>query len=418
LEFEVLLKKKFISIKVDFKIMLQNIDEEMEKRKLEAVLAFSDSTYNNPEFYYLVGTLIPRGGIYLKKIFEVPILIVNSIDLIEAKKGNVKNVKTFNDYGYEEILKQYEGNEAFPIFLQKILKEHKVSGKIILAGRNEISKTLRVIEMLKDFGYQIVSEKSPTLLESLMETKSEEEIKKIKIVSRKVEKIMGETINFISNLKRFNNYLLYKGKKVTVKDVKNYVKQLLINEGLVLNEDFILAVGVKSSQPHYLGENKDLLILNKPIVFDLFPQLNGYFTDITRTIVVGKASKKVKEMHQIVLEAQERAAEKIEEGIEGREVMNAVCDFFEKKGYLTIKSSFKIKEGFIHSLGHGIGLTIGERPFLSIFSKDKIKRGNVFTIEPGLYNPKFGGVRIEDVFFFNFKAKLESLTKLNKNLEV
>ncbi|MEM3606199.1 MAG: hypothetical protein QXE30_00885, partial [Candidatus Bathyarchaeia archaeon] len=115
--------------------MLQDIDKEMEKRGLEAVVAFADSTYSNHEFHYLVGTSIPRGGVYLKKLFEPPLLIVNSIDLIEAKKGNVKNIKTFSDYKYEEILKSHGAEKAFLIFLKKILEEHKVSGRIILAGK-------------------------------------------------------------------------------------------------------------------------------------------------------------------------------------------------------------------------------------------------------------------------------------------
>jgi len=399
--------------------MLENIDEEMEKRGLNALIVFDDSTYNNPEFYYLVGAHIPRGGVYLKKIFEPPTLIVNSIDLIKAKEGNVKNVKSFNDYNYEEFLKNYGVENAFPIFLQEILKAHKVSGKITLAGRIEASKTLKIIEALKKAGCQIVIEDSPTLLESLMETKNGKEIEKIKNVSRKTEKVMEKTIEFISSLKHFGNRLFYKGEKATVGSVKKYVKQLLTEEDLVLTEDFILAVGVKSAQPHYSGENRDVLTLNKPIVFDLFPQEpGGYFTDITRTIVVGKASRKIKEMHKTVLEAQEKAVEKIEEGVEAREIMNIVCSFFEEKGYSTVRSSSKIESGFLHSLGHGVGLTIGERPFLSLFSKDKLKRGNVFTIEPGLYNLKIGGVRVEDVFAFNFKAKLEPLTNLSKDIEV
>jgi Xaa-Pro aminopeptidase len=399
--------------------MLQDIDREMEKRGLEAVIAFSSSTYNNPEFNYLIGTSIPRGGLYIKKVFEPPILIVNSIDLSEAKKGSVKNIKAFSDYNYEDFLKSYEPEKAFSIFLQKILEEHKVFGKIALVGKSEISKVLRIIEALKNFGYQIVVENPPTLLESLMETKSMDEIEKIKVASRKTGKVMEKTIEFISNLKVSGNQLYYKGKKVKVKNVKNYVKQLLNDEGLILSEDFILAVGVKSAQPHYLGEPQDFLALNKPIVFDLFPQEpHGYFTDVTRTIVVGKASKKVKAMHQSVLEAQQRAVEKIEEGVKGKEVMNVVCDFFEKKGYLTVKTSFKIREGFIHSLGHGVGLTIGEHPFLSLYSEDELKKGSVFTIEPGLYNLKIGGVRVEDVYLINFKAKIEPLTKLDKSLEV
>ncbi|MBS7655964.1 aminopeptidase P family protein [Candidatus Bathyarchaeota archaeon] len=399
--------------------MLQNIDEEMEKRELNALIVFSNSSYNNPEFHYLVGAHIPRGGVYLKKIFEPPILIVNSIDLIKAKEGNVKNIKTFNDYNYEKFLKVYGVKKAFPIFLQETLKTHKVSGKIILAGRIEASKALKVVEALKKSGYQIFIEDSPTLLESLMETKSEKEVEKIKIVSRKTEKVMEKTIDFISSLKRFGNRLFYKGKKATVGNVKSYVKQLLTEENLALTEEFILAVGIKSAYPHYLGESKDVLTLNKPIVFDLFPQeLGGYFTDITRTIVVGKASKKIKEMYKTVLEAQEKAIEKIEEGVEAKEVMNNVCSFFEEKGYLTVRSSSKIENGFLHSLGHGVGLTIGEHPFLSLFSEDKLKRGSVFTIEPGLYNLKIGGVRVEDVFALNFEAKLESLTNLSKDLEV
>lgn len=394
------------------------MDEEMRRRGLDALMVLGDSTYDNPELYYVVGAHVPRGGIYLKKAFEPPLLLVNSMDLSEAKGGRVKEVKAFSDYGYERLLEAHGPGRALPLLLKEVLKERGVSGKIALAGRAELSNGLRLADELKGLGYQVVGEARPTLLESLMETKEPRELRRIEAVAKKAARVMEEIIDFLSGLKPRGKFLFLRGRKVTVGDVKRRARLLLSEEGLVPSEGLIFSVGPRSARPHYQGEDRDPLAQSRPMIFDLFPrEPGGYFADITRTFVVGKAPRKVKEMHQAVLEAQGVALERLRAGAKAKEIFDAVCDFFEGLGYPTVRSAPKARGGFIHALGHGVGLTIGDRPALSPFSQDEIKVGSVVTIEPGLYFPRIGGVRVEDMVSVT-KTGPKTLTKLTRELEI
>jgi Xaa-Pro aminopeptidase len=103
-------------------------------------------------------------------------------------------------------------------------------------------------------------------------------------------------------------------------------------------------------------------------------------------------------------------------------MMNSACDLFERDGFKTIRAVLKgdrdaAKVGFIHSLGHGVGLTIGERPYLSLFSDERLRKNQIVTVEPGLYEPGVGGVRIEDTVVVK-KWSVDNLTPLEKDLEI
>ena len=126
-------------------------------------------------------------------------------------------------------------------------------------------------------------------------------------------------------------------------------------------------------------------------------------------------------MYESVLEAQTLALDQVKEKVPCNEVMLNVCTLFERRGYPTVKqlvSGGKAarSRGFIHSLGHGVGLTIGERPYLSLFAKDQLRKGAVVTVEPGLYDPRHGGVRLEDIMVVGSPS--ENLTSLPRELEI
>ncbi|MBO0888720.1 M24 family metallopeptidase, partial [Candidatus Bathyarchaeota archaeon] len=122
-----------------------------------------------------------------------------------------------------------------------------------------------------------------------------------------------------------------------------------------------------------------------------------------------------------VLDAQTLALDTIREQVPGRDIMINVCKLFEKRGYLTVRSLLKGNKearsrGFIHGLGHGVGLTIGERPYLSLSGKEPLRKNSVVTVEPGLYDPKIGGVRIEDILVVGSPS--ENLTPIAKDIEL
>lgn len=350
-----------------------------------------------------------------------PLLVVSIIDVGNAIKGHVKNIQTYTDYGYEQLLLQ--DSQTAPIkLIERILKRLDVKGVVSLYGRQNASNVIHLSEGLKALGYDLRGEGSPTLLDTLRETKSPEEVDRIRSVGAKTVKVVKKTLEFLRECKIMNETLFSRGTMLKVGNVKKIIATLLAEENLMPIGDTIFAVGKNSADPHYSGTMDDIVMANQPIVFDIFPQdFDGYCFDCTRTFVIGKASREVEEMYEMTLEGQEQVLETLREGVLAKDVMNMICERFEKRGYKTLRNLMKGEveaqlRGFIHSLGHGVGLSIGERPYLSLHANYMLRNGHVMTIEPGLYEPGLGGVRIEDVLAIQSNFK-ENLTPLEKVLE-
>lgn len=150
--------------------------------------------------------------------------------------------------------------------------------------------------------------------------------------------------------------------------------------------DTIVASGVRSAMPHGVASTK-VIEKGDMVTLDFGAYYNGYISDITRTLAVGEPPEKLKEIYQIVLDAQLKGVEQIRSGLTGKEA-DAICrDYIAANGY---------GDGFGHSTGHGIGLEVHEGPALSSKSDIILEPGMVVTCEPGIYVPGLGGVRIED----------------------
>lgn len=376
--------------------MLSELDSKMEERGLDGILALGDSTSNNPELLYLVGCSIPRGGIYLKRRGQDPILVVGETDLGSARSSRVKNVKSFGEVGYYEMLER-DAKRAYINLVTKLVADSGLEGKIAIYGRNKPNVILQLSSALRQRGLDVVEEDSPTLLEEVMMTKDDREIEAIKRVGEAACKIAKEVIEHLASC-RVGDRLIYKGEELRVGHIKRLLRTLLAENNLKPIDEIIFAPAPRSSDPHYTGLDSEQLRVGQPIVFDLFPQgSEGYCFDLTRTISIGSPTQEFKGMFEAVLEAQLTVLERLRSGMLAKEAMAAACEVFEKKGYETPRTDPKLTRGFTHSLGHGIGLTIGERPYLSLYSQDVIVDKQVFTVEPGLYDPRLGGVRLEDV---------------------
>jgi Xaa-Pro aminopeptidase len=138
--------------------------------------------------------------------------------------------------------------------------------------------------------------------------------------------------------------------------------------------------------------------------------------------VIGRAEKRARQLFDTVKEAQTASLDIIKEGLPAQSAMMKACDVIEKHGFRTVRDVYdgkiqKISSGFIHSLGHGVGLTIGEQPYLSLQSAEPLKSGNVVTVEPGVYLPGFGGVRIEDTVLITTNG-YEDLSRIRKEFEL
>jgi Xaa-Pro aminopeptidase len=154
--------------------------------------------------------------------------------------------------------------------------------------------------------------------------------------------------------------------------------------------DTIVSCGKETAIPHMTGTGP--LHADEPIIIDLFPveEASGYYADMTRTVVKGEPTDEIREMYDTLRNAKQLAISLIKPKVTGAEVYQAVVDFFAGQGY---ESDTR---GFVHNLGHGVGLQIHELPTVGPAGKALVA-GNVITVEPGLYYPGTGGVRLEDI---------------------
>lgn len=195
---------------------------------------------------------------------------------------------------------------------------------------------------------------------------------------------------------------------LTELDVSNELEFFMRKQGATSSSfDVIVASGLRSALPHGVATDK-VIETGDMITLDFGALYNGYISDITRTVAVGEPSAQMKEIYDIVLKAQELGVEKIGPGMSGIKADAIARDFIKSKGY---------GEAFGHSTGHGIGLEVHESPGLSFRSETVLEPGMAVTVEPGIYLPGVGGVRIEDDILITESGN-ERLTNSTKELRI
>jgi Xaa-Pro aminopeptidase len=188
------------------------------------------------------------------------------------------------------------------------------------------------------------------------------------------------------------------GEPLTSERLKQEIERVFADHNCE-GSDMIVSHGPQSAVGHDAGSGQ--IRPNEPIVFDLFPKdkHTGCYADMTRTYVVGEPSEEVAAWYLHVKEALERSTREVKPGANGRALFELVCRIFEDAGYKTVLSRQpgEVQEdGFIHGLGHGVGLEVHEQPLMGRTGHDFVP-GDVITIEPGLYRAGYGGLRLEDL---------------------
>jgi Xaa-Pro aminopeptidase len=207
------------------------------------------------------------------------------------------------------------------------------------------------------------------------------------------------------------------GTPLSIGDVKGKIALWLAEREAVDVEGLIFAIGRDAGVPHSAGDPNDLMTLGKTIVFDIFPaeKGGGYFYDFTRTWSLGYATPEAQALYDQVHEIYDRAVENLDLNASFIDYQRMTCEYFESKGHKTPLNTKSPLEGYVHSLGHGVGLNIHERPASSLTMADAdniLKPGVVITIEPGLYYPEKGmGFRIEDTYWVRPDGKIELLAE-------
>ncbi|NLV25991.1 MAG: aminopeptidase P family protein [Methanomicrobiales archaeon] len=315
----------------------------------------------------------------LKKLHKPPLMIVPQMEAYRAASESPAQVMTRQQAGYLEIFEHEK--DPWKIQAEMIAR---VSDGPYLVPPDFPTALARALEV-----HNTVIVDSASLLSAPRAIKTPDEVRWITRAQRAAEAAMDTAINRIRTSDIRSGVLWYDDKPLTSDLVRYEMNKTMLAHGCTA-DDTIVSCGEETAIPHCPGSGE--LKAHEPIVIDVFPRdtKTGYHADMTRTISRGEPSGKVIELYNTVKDALILSEKSVRAGKTGAECYHEVRDFFSELGF---KSD---TEGFVHSLGHGVGLEIHEAPSLSTMG-GTLQSGNVITLEPGLYYRGIGGVRIENL---------------------
>jgi len=405
--------------------MKSDLKSLMEERAIDvAIVEGPDNTQGaNPTFAYLTGGAHLVGTVVLKRD-EPPLLLYRSMERDAAEATGLKLIN-YDRWPIHEILEQHPNLlEARVELYRRIFEDLRIRGRVAFYGTGSIGAHYAFFQALAEKvpDIEIVGEYERDIFQVARETKDPEEIEAISRVGREACAVAEATIAFLKSHEVHGETLTKgDGTPLTVGDVKRFIRLELARRGLEAPE-IIFAIGEDAGVPHSTGRAQDPVRLGETIVFDLFPrEPGGYFHDLTRTFCLGYAPEKVERAYRDVSECFEAVVEKLIVGGLTQAYQHFACRFFERRGHPTLLGDPKTKEGYLHSLGHGLGLEVHEEPYFPTFGECKttLREGMVFTIEPGLYYPSYGfGIRVEDTFYCDEDGNFRSLTPLPRELVI
>jgi Xaa-Pro aminopeptidase len=372
----------------------------------KAILLITDSERDS-NMYYATGFLAPDPFVYIQKD-DKRTIIINDLELDRARSQS-KADKVLSLSKYERIARKKGSRfSGFIGVLIEALKELKINSLLVPSNFS-----VEYADFLRKKGFKLEVKKEPFF--SSREIKNEEETGHIVKALRETEKALEKGIDCIrkSNIK---DGFLYSNSNllITSESIRSKINVELTKRGLTAKHT-IVSCGEQSCEPHNIGNGP--LKANESVIFDVFPkdEQTGYYADISRTIVKGKASRTLKKMYKAVASAQELVFKSAGNGARGDSIHRKVMKHLTALGFKTGKSKGKM-QGFFHGTGHGVGLDVHEPPRISK-TKCTLRTGNIVTVEPGLYYPGVGGVRLEDMILITNNGCI-NLTKSPKVLEV
>jgi Xaa-Pro aminopeptidase len=406
--------------------MKMDLDRLMQERGLDA-LWITGPANHNPALVYFTGVANITRADLIKRRGEPPILYHFPMEREEAARTGL-TCRNLADFRLDEIRKEAGGDpvKADAIRVARILKESGVRGRVAVGGNVELSSAYALLTELPKHAREVefTGEGNDPVVLRARSTKSSEEIDRIRSIGSVSAAVLGDTAGFLaSHAVREDRLVDRSGLRLTIGSVKAFIRRSLAEHGAEASEGVIFAQGRDGAIPHSTGTDSEPVRPGRPIVFDLFPceAGGGYFYDITRTWCLGYAPDDVLQLYQQVRTAYAETEKKIRGGIPACEIQPFVCGLFESMGHPTIRREPQTERGYVHTIGHGLGLNVHESPSLlgSDTNHDVLQPGAVFTIEPGLYYPdRSMGVRLENTVWIRPDGAVEALAEYPMDLVI
>jgi Xaa-Pro aminopeptidase len=402
--------------------MKSDIDTLMQAQNLDALLVFGHAEHNPPMYYFVGGGHVSH-AILIKRRGEEPVLFHGDMERDEAAKSGLKLVP-FSRYDGESLHKQANGDSALASAMQLKLMFQDLGlekGRVVVAGTYEVGVVFATLLHLQKLmpELELAGEtRNTSVFMRAMETKDEADVARIRRMGKITTGVVAQVRDYLTSCDVRDDEVLLKedGTPLTVGDVHAKIRLWVAERGAELPDGFIFSIGRDAGVPHSTGNPTDLMRLGQTIVFDIYPAEagGGYFYDFTRTWSLGYATPEAQELYDQVKEIFEKLNDNFDLNAPFKNYQRMTCEYFESKGHKTPLNTKSPTEGYVHSLGHGVGLNIHERPFsgLSVGDDQRLAPGVVVTSEPGLYYPDKGmGFRIEDTLWVRPDGKIETLAE-------
>lgn len=360
-------------------------------------ILFCSDTEMYPDAFHLTRFLSSDPLIALEHGTEL-VIVVGSVHVPRAREvSRATKVLTFDECGFASFLAQGQTGDQLMASVVKTLldlrgvKTVRVPRYFFVGVADRLRAMHIELEIVED-------------LASRRRAKGPDEISALEQTQRATEDAWSRGIDAIKRASiRTDGTLELGGEIFTAERLRALIEGRL-RELDCTSDDAILAPGRQAADPHAIGTGP--LRANEPIVMDIFPRHRAtrYWADMTRTVSKGRPSDDISRMYEVVMAAQAAAIRALRPGITGHEVHELVEDVIWAAGYDTLRPgqqrTRKVGDpprGFIHAVGHGVGLDLHEQPVLARTATEPLEVGDVVTVEPGLYDPEFGGVRLEDM---------------------
>ncbi|PJC64906.1 MAG: aminopeptidase P family protein, partial [Deltaproteobacteria bacterium CG_4_9_14_0_2_um_filter_42_21] len=363
-----------------------------------------DSSHN-ADLLYITGFDCHDAFLFLEDKKQ-KIIFMSDLEIDRAKA----NAKVDKVHSWSEVAKTLPATKRnVANIIAAILAERKIK-HISMHPKTPFA----LVDALRKLKLKVEAGSSPFYPERVQKTEKEKQ--HILKSQQAVFKAIRHAENILKQSKISNGKIIFNGKALTSEFLRTQIAQKLLELGCASPFPAIVACGKQACDPHEIGHG--VLKAHQSIIVDVFPRSisSHFYGDATRTFCKGRAPDALQALYTTVKSAQEMAIKEIKAGKNGTQIHQNIQKLFTVKGYGTEKKHGRM-QGFFHGTGHSIGLELHEEPARINTSDYTLKKGNVLSVEPGLYYPDIGGVRIEDLVFVT-QSGCEVLGKYPKKLEI
>jgi len=403
--------------------MRSDLDRLLQQRGLAGLVVLAHDHYC-PALHWCTGQKIHH-GIYLRGADGRAHLVVDPMERDQAALAGC-DYSTYAQHGFLALIKSAESQaHAIAQLMANLAGTMNLSGRVAFAGEAPLGFAYTLLSHLRVLAPAIeVDASQPDVLALAMATKDESELEPIRRASRGAMDAMTRVRDYLAALRPKGNAFTDGTHDVaTLGHVRALIHRTFAEHGLAEDGESIVAQGRDAGVPHNRGNDAEPVRAGESIIVDIFPGEagGGYHTDMTRTFCVGPAPAPLRRIYGDCREAFDAAMGALKPGVPCRSLQDLTCDVFERQGHATVRSQPGVEEGYVHSLGHGVGLAVHEGPRLGGGESNTalLAPGHVVSVEPGLYYPSRGmGVRIEDLVAVRPDGSIENLTPFSYELEV